>query len=36
MDVDWVFASCSLVEVYLLIVLVMEAASVSETSVNFY
>jgi hypothetical protein len=44
MAVLWVVASCSLVEVYLLPsasgrrpdVLMMEAASTSETSVNFY
>jgi hypothetical protein len=32
----WVVAPCSLVEVYRLFVLLMEAASISETSVNFY
>jgi hypothetical protein len=42
MTVFWVFALCSLVEVYrrfsgaCFIALIMEAASTSETSVNFY
>jgi hypothetical protein len=36
MAVFWVAAPCSLVEVYRHITLMMEAASISETSVNFY
>jgi hypothetical protein len=32
----WVVAPCSLVEVYQLIALTMEAARTSETLVNFY
>jgi hypothetical protein len=36
MSVSWVFAPCSLVEVYRLIALMMEATSTTETSVNFY
>jgi hypothetical protein len=42
MAVIWAIAPCSLLEVYrrfrghLLIALMMEAASTSETSVNFY
>jgi hypothetical protein len=38
MAVFWVIAPCSLVEIYrdALIALMMEAASTSETSVNFY
>jgi hypothetical protein len=36
MAVFWVVAPCSLIEVYRLIVLMMEAESTSETSVNFY
>jgi hypothetical protein len=36
MTVFWVVALCSLVEVETLIALMMEAASTSETSVNFY
>jgi hypothetical protein len=35
-SVFWVVAPCSLVEVYQLIALMMEAASTSETSVNFH
>jgi hypothetical protein len=34
--VFWNVAPCSLVKVYRLIALIMEAASTSETSVNFY
>jgi hypothetical protein len=36
MAVFWVVAPCSLVEVYQLIALMMEAARTSETLVNFY
>jgi hypothetical protein len=41
MTVFWVVVQCTVVEVYqlgaaLLIALMMEAASTSETSVNFY
>jgi hypothetical protein len=36
MTVFWDVAPCSLVEVSLLIALMMEAESTSETSVNFY
>jgi hypothetical protein len=36
MAVFWVVAPCSLVEVYQLIALMMEAARFSETLVNFY
>jgi hypothetical protein len=36
MAVFWYVASCGLVEVYRLAALVMEALSISETSVNFH
>jgi hypothetical protein len=37
MAVFWVAALCSLVEVYrVLIAMIVEAACISETSVNFY
>jgi hypothetical protein len=36
MAVFWVVARCSLIEVYRRQALMMEAASTSETSVNFY
>jgi hypothetical protein len=36
MAVFWVVATCSLVEVYKAIALMMEAVITSETSVNFY
>jgi hypothetical protein len=36
MAVFWVVELCSLVEVISIIALMMEAASTSETSVNFY
>jgi hypothetical protein len=36
MTVFWVVAQCSLVEVYRRFAVMLEAASTSETSVNFY